>query len=404
MKVIVLASNNAHKVQEIQSIFTEYNLDIYIISQKELLGDHNIDIEETGSTLQENAMIKADAIYSLTGLPVLADDTGLEVSSLDFAPGVYSARYAGEHGNDSANRNKLLIALAQKTDRTARFRTVLHYKDSYHSFSIDGICHGNIIDQERGNNGFGYDSLFIPIEQSLTFAEMSDKSKNHISHRALAAKSMAVHLSSIHHSNHIPQEIIYCILISVLASMNRAEELSRLLHKAFEYEYTYDMMYEALLQVYLFAGFPAALEALSILHKVYGSHSNKKLEEYNVELFTQRGKATCKQIYTHVYDTMMNKLHMISPEMSEWMIIEGYGKTLSRPGLSLQERELCIIAILAAGNWKNQLYSHIRGALLLGIKPAIIKETCSYLLIYKLTTEYHSAIAILSILTKDTTH
>ena len=91
MKVIVLASNNAHKVQEIQSIFTEYNLDINIISQKELLGDHNIDIEETGSTLQENAMIKADAIYSLTGLPVLADDTGLEVSSLDFAPGVYSA-------------------------------------------------------------------------------------------------------------------------------------------------------------------------------------------------------------------------------------------------------------------------------------------------------------------------
>ena len=404
MKVIVLASNNAHKVQEIQSIFTEYNLDINIISQKELLGDHNIDIEETGSTLQENAMIKADAIYSLTGLPVLADDTGLEVSSLDFAPGVYSARYAGEHGNDSANRNKLLIALAQKTDRTARFRTVLHYKDSYHSFSIDGICQGNIIDQERGNNGFGYDSLFIPIEQSLTFAEMSDISKNRISHRALAAKSMALHLSSIHHSNHIPQEIIYCILISVLASMNRAEELSRLLHKAFEYGYTYDMMYEALLQVYLFAGFPAALEALSILHKVYGSHSNKKLEEYNVELFTQRGVATCKQIYTHIYDTMMNKLHMISPEMSEWMIIEGYGKTLSRPGLSLQERELCIIAILAAGNWKNQLYSHIRGALLLGIKPAIIKETCSYLLIYKLTTEYHSAIAILSILTKDKTH
>lgn len=85
MKVIVLASNNAHKVQEIQSIFTEYNLDIYIISQKEFLGDNNIDIEETGSTLQENAMIKADAIYSLTGLPVLADDTGLEVSSLDFA-------------------------------------------------------------------------------------------------------------------------------------------------------------------------------------------------------------------------------------------------------------------------------------------------------------------------------
>lgn len=177
MKVIVLASNNAHKVQEIQSIFTEYNLDIYIISQKEFLGDNNIDIEETGSTLQENAMIKADAIYSLTGLPVLADDTGLEVSSLDFAPGVYSARYAGEHGNDSANRNKLLIALAQKTDRTARFRTVLHYKDSHQSFSIDGICQGNIIDRERGNNGFGYDSLFIPIEQSLTFAEMSDISK-----------------------------------------------------------------------------------------------------------------------------------------------------------------------------------------------------------------------------------
>ena len=380
MKVIVLASNNAHKVQEIQSIFTEYNLDIYIISQKEFLGDHNIDIEETGSTLQENAMIKADAIYSLTGLPVLADDTGLEVSSLDFAPGVYSARYAGEHGNDSANRNKLLIALAQKTDRTARFRTVLHYKDSYHSFSIDGICQGNIIDQERGNNGFGYDSLFIPIEQSLTFAEMSDISKNEISHRALAAKSMALHLSTIHNSNHIPQVIIYCILISVLASMNRA-----------------------LLQVYLFAGFPATLEALSVLHEVYGSQSNKKLEEYNVELFTQRGKATCKQIYTHVYDTMMNKLHMISPEISEWMIIEGYGKTLSRPGLSLQQRELCIIAILAAGNWKNQLYSHMRGALLLGIKPAIIKETCSYLLIYKLITEYHSAIAILSILTKDKT-
>ncbi len=404
MKVIVLASNNAHKVQEIQSIFAEYKLDIYIISQKDVLGDSNIDIDETGSTLQENAMIKADAIYSITGLPVLADDTGLEVYSLDLAPGVYSARYAGEHGNDSANRKKLLTSLTYKTDRSARFRTVLHYKDSHHSFSIDGICEGNIIDQERGNNGFGYDSLFIPIGQTCTFAEMSEISKNTISHRALAAHSMALHLSSLKSSHHIPQEISYCILVSIFASLNKSEELSKLLQKAFEEGYTYLMMYEALLQVYLFAGFPAALEALSVLYEVYGSQSLKQSEEYNVERFIQRGQATSKQIYTTVYDKMMNKLQKISPEMSEWMIIEGYGKTLSRPGLSLQHRELCIIAILAAGNWKNQLYSHIRGALILGISPAIIQETCSYLLICNRIKEYHSAMTILRILSEDITH
>ncbi|MBS1536704.1 MAG: carboxymuconolactone decarboxylase family protein [Bacteroidetes bacterium] len=129
-------------------------------------------------------------------------------------------------------------------------------------------------------------------------------------------------------------------------------------------------LYEALLQLYLFAGFPAAIESLTILNLVLGRNQNHNSKfEYNVELFRNRGENLCKEVYTTVYKKMRLRLQHISPEIDEWMIIEGYGKTLSREGLSAKTRELVTATSLAALGWENQLFSHLRGAILVGSTP-----------------------------------
>jgi XTP/dITP diphosphohydrolase len=149
-------------------------------------------IEETGITLIENALIKARTVQKITGLPSLADDTGLEVDALNGAPGVYSARFAGENATYEDNVNKMLIALKgiPFDKRRARFRTVLAFVDSNSELSEDGVIEGRIINNARGEDGFGYDPIFQPENYDITFAEMTSEEKNSISHRARALEKM----------------------------------------------------------------------------------------------------------------------------------------------------------------------------------------------------------------------
>ncbi len=145
------------------------------------------EVVEDADTLQGNAEKKARALFDLTGLPALADDTGLEVNALDGAPGVQSARYAGEQADDAANRTKLLLAMAGREDRSALFRTVLAYMDDEDVHYFDGVCEGVITAEERGDGGFGYDRIFQPTDaDGSTFAEMNKEEKNRISHRGRA--------------------------------------------------------------------------------------------------------------------------------------------------------------------------------------------------------------------------
>ncbi len=149
------------------------------------------EIVEDGRTLEENAFIKALAVHSATGLPVVADDTGLEVEALDNRPGVFSARYAGEHASYQDNVEKLLTELAEHTNRKARFRTVICYRDNLRTFFAEGICEGTITTAVRGSHGFGYDPVFIPEGETRTFAEMLAEEKAQLSHRGRALREFA---------------------------------------------------------------------------------------------------------------------------------------------------------------------------------------------------------------------
>ena len=184
---LALATNNQHKIEEIRTILGgEFDA---LLSLGELGID--VDVEETGTTLQENALIKARAIVELCGMPSLADDTGLMVDALDGAPGVYSARYAGEEHDDKKNRALLLKNLADKADRSAHFATcvALCYPDGSYITAM-GRVDGTILFEERGEHGFGYDSLFYSTELQKTFAEASLQEKNTVSHRARALRAL----------------------------------------------------------------------------------------------------------------------------------------------------------------------------------------------------------------------
>ena len=156
------------------------------------------DIEETGTTLLENSLIKAQTVHQITGLPSLADDTGLEVDALDGAPGVYSARFAGENPTYEDNINKLLSKLegVSAEKRTARFRTIIAFVDGRRELFAEGIIEGLITVEPRGYDGFGYDPIFLPETESKTFAEMSQERKNLISHRGRALAKMQKKLNN----------------------------------------------------------------------------------------------------------------------------------------------------------------------------------------------------------------
>ena len=183
MKIIV-ASNNKDKIREIKSIFTNYE----IVSLKDMNID--IDVEETGTTFEENAYIKAKAIYDITGEMVLSDDSGIEIEALDWAPGIYSARFAGNH-NDEANNDLVLEKLANETNRTARYTCALciFFKDGTHKI-IKEHCYGKITHERMGTGGFGYDPLFYLEEINKTFGQVSLEEKNKYSHRAKALRKL----------------------------------------------------------------------------------------------------------------------------------------------------------------------------------------------------------------------
>ncbi len=191
---ILIASNNLHKIKEISDILS--SLPIKILSLKDF--PDFPDTEETGSTLEENSLIKAKAVYEKFNIPALADDTGLFVDALKGEPGVYSARYAGENASYSDNCEKLLLNLkdVEGKDRTAEFRcTLCLYVNENEHYFFKGLVEGKIIKQARGENGFGYDPLFIPKGFAKTYAEMGDEKKNELSHRALALKKFKKFLS-----------------------------------------------------------------------------------------------------------------------------------------------------------------------------------------------------------------
>lgn len=182
-KKLVFATNNAHKLEEIAAILGEK---IELLSLKDI--GCTADIPETADTLEGNATQKAEYIYQQYGLDCFADDTGLEVEALDGAPGVFSARYAGEGHNSEDNMQKLLQNLQGVTNRKAQFRTVICMIWDGKKYLFEGICKGEIIEEKRGNAGFGYDPIFVPEGYNQTFAELGNDIKNSISHRAKAVE------------------------------------------------------------------------------------------------------------------------------------------------------------------------------------------------------------------------
>jgi len=186
---LIFATNNAHKLSEIKEAVTNFE----IVGLKEF--GITEDIPETGATLKENARIKARFLYDNFGQNCFADDTGLEVESLNGEPGVYSARYAGEHCSFEDNNTKLLTELKDKPNRKAQFRTVIcliiENKESY----FEGICKGEILQSYQGEKGFGYDPIFQPSGFKASFAQMTMTQKNEISHRGLAVKKLITFLN-----------------------------------------------------------------------------------------------------------------------------------------------------------------------------------------------------------------
>jgi XTP/dITP diphosphohydrolase len=189
---IVLATRNSGKVREMTARLSP--LGVEVVSSADFPSVQ--DIVEDAESLEGNALKKARAVYKATGLPALADDTGLEVTALGGRPGVRSARYAGEDASDESNRKRLLEQMVNAGDRAARFRTVLAFvvNDGEHVF--EGICDGRICEEERGEQGFGYDPVFLPEDSSRTFAEMDVAEKNAISHRGRALEAFEEYLKS----------------------------------------------------------------------------------------------------------------------------------------------------------------------------------------------------------------
>ena len=182
---LVFATHNAHKVDEVRAILPA-SVELVGLAA---LGCHD-EIPETGDTLRDNALQKVQYIHDRFGVDCFADDTGLEVEALDGAPGVYSARYAGEPADFAKNRAKLLAALTGISNRRAQFRTVVSLILNDKTYFFEGIVTGRIITEERGVGGFGYDSVFVPDGYDKTFAELPAAVKNSISHRARAMEQL----------------------------------------------------------------------------------------------------------------------------------------------------------------------------------------------------------------------
>jgi XTP/dITP diphosphohydrolase len=192
MMKLIFATNNQHKVDEIRSVLPG---NFSVITLKEAGID--IDIPEPHDTLQENAAEKARTIYQLTNTNCFSEDTGLEVFSLNNEPGVKSARYAGENKAFEKNIEKLLLNLRNSKDRSAQFRTVICLILDEKEYFFEGICKGEIINQKKGQEGFGYDPVFVPEGSVKAFAEMSLEEKNSFSHRSKAVAQLVTFLNKL---------------------------------------------------------------------------------------------------------------------------------------------------------------------------------------------------------------
>jgi XTP/dITP diphosphohydrolase len=199
MKKIVLATANTHKVIEFQRILNELLPDLELVAASQFPGVP--EIEETGSTFAENALIKARAINAFTNLPALADDSGLVVEALNGAPGIFSARYAGINADDKANVMKLLdeIKGLDQALLSAKFECSIALVDKSQNLElvVDGQMPGQVIKEVRGENGFGYDPIFVPQGLTKTSSELSDSEKDKISHRGIALRKISVILKQL---------------------------------------------------------------------------------------------------------------------------------------------------------------------------------------------------------------
>jgi len=189
---LVFATQNENKAQEIQSLLPEY---FKIITLKDIRCFD--EIPETAETLEGNSLLKASFISETYNLNCFADDTGLEIEALDNRPGVHSALYAGPDKSAAANIDKVLSELEGKTNRNAQFRTIITLILNSSIFTFEGIVRGEIISKKRGENGFGYDPIFVPEGEIRTFAEMSLEEKNKHSHRARAFQKMIDFLNEL---------------------------------------------------------------------------------------------------------------------------------------------------------------------------------------------------------------
>jgi XTP/dITP diphosphohydrolase len=186
---LAVCTSNPGKLLELRAMLPS-RVNLFSLPEIGITGD----LEETGRTLEDNALQKAMTVHELCGLPCLSDDTGLEIPALHGEPGVFSARYAGPQRDMAANIRKLLNRLEEQNDRRARFRTVLAYIDANgKAHCYTGVVEGTIAMDPKGSHGFGYDPVFIPIGHTLTFAEMPTELKNGMSHRAKALRSFMEH-------------------------------------------------------------------------------------------------------------------------------------------------------------------------------------------------------------------
>ena len=190
-QLLIFATNNQHKVDEIRSVIGSK---LEIVTMKEAGID--IDIPEPHNTIEANATEKSTTIHKLTGKNCFSEDTGLETEALNGEPGVKSARYAGDVRNFQANIDKLLAKLANQTNRKARFKTVVSLIWNNTEYLFEGICDGQIIEDQKGNEGFGYDPVFVPDGSTKTFAEMSMEEKNIFSHRRKATDKLIAFLQN----------------------------------------------------------------------------------------------------------------------------------------------------------------------------------------------------------------
>ena len=193
---LVFATNNQHKLQELQAMLGNH---FELLSLTEIGCDEEIPEEQP--TLEGNARQKAFYICEKYGLPCFADDTGLEIEALNGEPGVFSARYAGEEKSSEANMNKVLDKMSKINQRDARFRTVISLVINNRETQFEGIVNGKILHQKRGSSGFGYDPIFQPAGQELSFAEMSLPEKNKISHRGRAVSKLVEYLKKLENHN-----------------------------------------------------------------------------------------------------------------------------------------------------------------------------------------------------------